>query len=198
MPVPEKTRLRREALARRDAETGRDARSRVIVERVLNLPAYEAAGLISVFVGVGSEVDTLPLIESALARGKRVAVPWVDGRVLRLFELAGPAELAPAPFGLLEPPPDLRADPARAVEPADVDLFVVPGVAFDASGARLGHGRGYYDGLLARARAGVPFVGAAFECQMLDHVPMSERDVYLTGVATESAFHEADSRLRRS
>ena len=196
MPVPEKTRLRREALARRDAEPGRDARSRAIVERVLNLPAWEAANLVSVFVGVGSEVATLPLIESALARGKRVAVPWVDGRVLRLFELAGTADLAPAPFGLLEPPPDLRADASRVIEPAEVDFFVVPGVAFDARGGRLGHGRGYYDELLSRARPGVAFVAAAFECQMIERVPMTERDIYLTGVATEATFHDARARLR--
>ena len=107
--MPEKTRLRREILARRDAENGRDVRSRAIVERALNLPEYAAADLISVFVGVGSEVETLPLIETALSAGKRVAVPWVDGRELRLFELARTAELAAAPFGLLEPPPDLRA-----------------------------------------------------------------------------------------
>lgn len=189
--MPEKTRLRREILARRDAELERPRRSGAVVQRILNLPEYEAAALVSAFVGVGTEVDTLPLIETALARGKRVAVPWVDGRVLRLFDLVRVGDLAPAPFGLLEPPPDLRADASREVTPAEVDLFVVPGVAFDRAGGRLGHGRGYYDGLLARARAGVPFVAAAFECQLVERVPMSPRDVPIDMVATELALHRA-------
>lgn len=193
--MPEKTRLRREILARREAETGRRERSRAVVARILSLPEYLNAGLISAFVGVGSEVETFPLIEAALAAGKRVAVPWVDGRELRLFELRNVGELAPAPFGLLEPPPDLRADASRSVAPSDVDLFVVPGVAFDRRGGRLGHGRGYYDGLLSQARPGAPFVAAAFECQMVGAVPMSERDVFLDAVATERALHRSDRRL---
>ena len=78
-------------LARRDAEPERPRRSRAIVERILNLPEYEAASLVSAFVGVGTEVDTLPFIETALARGKRVAVPWVDGRVLHLLIWRAPA-----------------------------------------------------------------------------------------------------------
>lgn len=195
--MPEKTRLRQEILARRDAEPERPRRSRAIVERILNLPEYEAASLVSAFVGVGTEVDTLPFIETALARGKRVAVPWVDGRVLHLFDLARAGDLAPAPFGLLEPPPDLRADTSREVTPAEVDLFVVPGVAFDLDGGRLGHGRGYYDGMLARARAGVPFVAAAFDCQLVGRVPMSPRDVSVNMIATELALHRVPG-LRRS
>jgi 5-formyltetrahydrofolate cyclo-ligase len=193
--VPEKTRLRREILARRDAEPDRPRRSRAIVERILDLPEYEAANLVCTFVGVGTEVDTLPLIEATLARGKRVAVPWVDGRVLRLFDLAGAGELAPAPFGLLEPPPDLRADASRTATPAEVELFIVPGVAFDRQGGRLGHGRGYYDGLLAQASTEVPFIAAAFECQLVDRVPMTARDVPVHAIATELALHRA-ARLR--
>ena len=193
--MPEKTRLRREALARREAETGRRERSRAVVARILSLPEYHDAGLVSVFVGVGSEVETIPLIESALAAAKRVAVPWVDGRELRLFVLSSLGELAPAPFGLLEPPPDLRADESRSVQPSEVDLFIVPGVAFDRRGGRLGHGRGYYDGLLTRARKGATFIAAAFECQMVDAVPMTERDVFLDAVATERMLYRGNRRL---
>ena len=193
--MPEKTRLRREILARREAETGRRERSRAIVARILSLPEYRDAGVVSVFVGVGSEVETVPLIEAALAAGKGVAVPWVDGRELRLFALANVGELAPAPFGLLEPPADLRADESRSVLPTEVDLFIVPGVAFDRRGGRLGHGRGYYDGLLGRARKGASFVAAAFDCQMVDAVPMTDRDVYLDAIATERVLYRGNRRL---
>ena len=74
-------------------------------------------------------------------------------------------ELAPAPFGLLEPRPELR-DVAHRQDPAGVDLFIVPGVAFDRNGGRLGYGKGYYDGLLPKGRAGVPTIGIGFAVQL--------------------------------
>jgi 5-formyltetrahydrofolate cyclo-ligase len=76
-----------------------------------------------------------------------------------------------------------------------VELFIVPGVAFDRDGGRLGHGRGYYDGLLAQARRGVPVIAAAFECQLVERVPMTPRDVRVDAIATEVALHRA-ARLR--
>jgi 5-formyltetrahydrofolate cyclo-ligase len=70
-----------------------------------------------------------------------------------------------------------------------VDLFVVPGVAFDRAGGRLGHGRGYYDRLLAQARVDAPFVAAAFDCQLVPGVPVTPRDVPVDAIATELALH---------
>lgn len=181
----EKARLRHEVLARRDAEPGRDAKSARIRARVEDLPDFASARTISAFVGVGSEVETLPLIEEALKSGRRVAVPSVIGGRLVLTLLRDVSELAPAPFGLLEPPADLREEPGRLVDAEDVDFFVVPGVAFDAQGGRLGHGKGYYDGLLSRARPDASFTAVAFECQVVDAVPMTERDVRVHRVVTE-------------
>ncbi len=193
--MPEKTRLRREAIDRRESMAGRAAASRDVIQRIAALPEWEAAAVVSAFVGVGSEVETVPLIERALAAGKRVAVPWVSGRELRLFDLRDLRDLAPAPFGLLEPARELRADPSRLIEAAAVDLFVVPGLAFDRAGGRLGHGRGYYDGLLAGARPAAFFVAAAFECQLVEAVPMETRDVAVHAIATERALHRVAGRL---
>ena len=193
--MAEKTRLRREAIERRDAMADRAGASRAVLQRIEAMPEYGAAAVVSAFVGVGSEVETLSLIERALGDRRRVAVPWVSGRELRLFDLRDAAELAPAPFGLLEPPRELRADPARSIEPATIDLFVVPGLAFDRSGGRLGHGRGYYDGLLARARPGAVFVAAAFECQLFETVPREARDGRVHAIATERALHRVAGRL---
>lgn len=187
--MPEKTRLRAEVLARRDALADGGSRSASIVDRVRRLPEYAAAHTVALFIGVRSEVETLPLVEAALAEGKRVAVPWVSGDDLRLFALARSSELAPAAFGLLEPPGWLRNAHARNVAPASVDLFLVPGVAFDRLGGRLGHGRGFYDRLLARSRPGVPLVALAFECQVVEAVPMTHSDVAMHAVVTEDAVH---------
>lgn len=183
--VNEKARLRREVLARRDAEPGREEKSARIRARLAQLPDYESARTIAAFVGVGSEVETLPLIREALKSGRRVAVPSVTGGRLVLTLLRDVSELAPAPFGLLEPPAQLRDEPSRQVDAEDVDFFVVPGVAFDAQGGRLGHGKGYYDGLLSRARPDASFTAVAFECQLVAAVPMTQRDVRVHRVVTE-------------
>jgi len=194
--VNEKARLRREVLARRDAEPGREEKSYRIRARLEELPAYASARTISTFVGVGSEVHTLPLIEAALESGRRVAVPSVvEGRlVLTLLRDAG--ELEPAPFGLLEPPAELRDEPGRRVAPQDVDFFVVPGVAFDDQGGRLGHGKGYYDGLLGQARPDASRTAVAFESQVVARVPMTERDVYVNRVVTEGRVIETAGTAR--
>ncbi len=189
--MPEKTRLRAEVLARRDALADRTTRSRAIAEGVRRLPEYGGARTIALFVGVRSEVETLPLLEAALADGKRVAVPWVAGADLRLFALETPAELAPAPFGLLEPPAVIREDATRNVAPSDIDLFLVPGVAFDRQGGRLGHGRGFYDRLLAASRPGTPFIALAFECQLVEGVPMTASDVPVHAIVTEAGVYRA-------
>jgi 5-formyltetrahydrofolate cyclo-ligase len=175
----EKARLRAEVLARRDALADRPVRDARILAQVQAHPAWAEAGTVSCFVGVKSEVATLPIIEAALAAEKRVGVPVVEGGKLVLYDLRALDELAPAPFGLLEPRADLRT-PARVIDPAGVDLFLVPGVAFDRSGGRVGYGKGYYDGLLPRARAGVPLVGLAYEVQVVASVPMGPTDVRLS------------------
>ena len=181
----EKARLRREVLARRDGEPDRETRSARIRARLESLPDYASARVIAAFAGVGSEVNTLPAIRTALESERRLAVPSVaDGRLV-LTRLLDITELAPAPFGLLEPPAELRDEPGRQVTPAEVDFFVVPGVAFDAGGGRLGHGKGYYDGLLRQARPDASRTAVAFECQIVARVPMSVRDVPMNRVVTE-------------
>lgn len=189
--MDEKTRLRREILARRDLEPDRAQKSAVIGEKVMALPGYRGARLVAWFVGVKSEVETLPFIGRELGAGRRIVVPVVAGGELSLHHIYSLDELAPAPFGLLEPPTRLREDPARLADPATVDFFVVPGVAFDRHGGRLGHGRGYYDRLLARGRPEASRTATGFECQMVESVPMDATDVHVHRVVTEASVYEA-------
>ena len=108
MLTDEKARLRAEVLARRDALDDREARGARIQARVLALPEWTAATMVSSYVGVKSEVATLPLIAAALGAGKGVAVPVVEGTGLTLYRIESLDDLAPAPFGLLEPRRELR------------------------------------------------------------------------------------------
>lgn len=186
-----KAELRREVLGRRALERDREEKSLAIGHRILALPDYTHAGTVAWFVGVGTEVMTLPFIETALEERRRVAVPWVADGDIRLFRLLAVDELQPAGFGLLEPAAELRSDPARFIPPEEVDFFVVPGVAFDRRGGRLGHGKGYYDRLLRAARPQVSRTGIGFDSQLVEAVPMGPGDVWLHRVVTELGVHLA-------
>ena len=189
-----KAELRRLALAARAAAPDREARSVRIGEQVLALPEYAAARAVAAYVGVGDEVATSDLIVAALADGKRVAVPWCDGDELRLTWIEGLDDLAPAPFGLLEPPSDVRIRPERVMQPRSADLLLVPGVAFDRRGARVGHGRGYYDRLLRRCRPDAARVALGFECQVFDQVPAGAGDEPVDCLVTEARVYRFTAR----
>src|SRR5262249_12044960 len=106
------------------------------------------------------------------------------GRIV-LYRIESVEDLAPAPFGLLEPRKELRRK-HRRITATTVSLFLVPGVAFDREGGRLGYGRGYYDSLLAGVKPFVPKVGIASEAQLVERVPMGPSDVPLPVIATEA------------
>ena len=196
MSEEEKVRLRRDGLARRDAEPGREAKSAAIADLVRGFGAFRRAQAVCLYVGVRSEVATLALLEEAWGVGKRLVVPVVTGETLSLIRIASAAELAPAAFGLLEPTGPIRRRADRRVQPAEIDLVIVPGVVFDRRGGRIGYGKGYYDRLLARTRAGAVTLGLAFESQVVHEVPMGPKDVHLQYLATEREIYHFD-RVRR-
>ena len=126
-----KSAIRRAALEARAAVTDPEARAAAIAERLGTLDAYREARTICWYVGVRDEVPTLAMISRAAAERRRTAVPWrATGDGLELFAIDGPGDLAVASFQLLEPSAAVRADATRRVAPSDVDLFIVPGVAF--------------------------------------------------------------------
>jgi len=176
-------------MRRRDAQPNTEALSERICATLKMLPEYQHAETICSYVGVGNEVLTWNFLDAAMAGGKKIVVPYVSKGRLALFRLADLAELGPAPFGLLEPRRELRGQPAQQMEAHDADLFVVPGLAFDTAGTRLGHGKGYYDKLLHLARAETPRVGVAFACQMWPRLPALAYDVSMHAVITEIAVH---------
>jgi 5-formyltetrahydrofolate cyclo-ligase len=104
-------------------------------------------------------------------------------------------ELEEGTYSILEPRAGLRDERDREVDIGEVDLAVVPGVAFDREGGRMGHGKGYYDRLLGRARPDTPLVGLAFECQLFAEIPMDENDVPMDKIITEREVYRGRGRI---
>lgn len=160
----------------------REAASLAIAARLASLPAWVRARTVALHAPLGAEVDTAELARLARAAGKRIAWPRISstGAVLE-FACCTADELVPGPARALEPP---RAAPSLPLDA--IDLVVVPGVAFDASGRRLGRGRGHYDATLARLRPATARVGLAFDEQVVERVPVEPHDVPLDVVVTGS------------
>ena len=189
-----KSGLREAVVARRDAmgTDTRDALSLAIVDKILHLDRYQRSGVVLAYVGFGGELRTDAFIRRVLDDGKVLLLPRVnrEGRRLDLYEVKGPAQdLKAGTWGIREPDPE-RCLPA---EPESIDFALIPGVAFDAQGARLGYGGGFYDKLLAGCPEPGPFlVAAAFELQVVDEVPVEEHDVRLNLVVTEEGKYAAN------
>lgn len=189
-----KQQIREQAHANRNAQENKDELSREIVARCMALPEYQQAKTVLFYLDVRSEVRTRNDLDNALASGKKIVVPYcVDGE-LELFHLTNPEELAIGMYRILEPKAELRTVDAHKVDVKEIDLIIVPGVAFDREGGRTGHGKGYYDKLLEHARPDTPLVALAFECQLFDKIPMQDHDVYMDKVITEKAAYSGRGR----
>ena len=182
----EKLSIRQEALSRRRLQDKKDETSEKILERLRQLAVYQQASTVLFYIGVRSEVRTIAELARLLGQGdKRVVVPYCVDHELELFRLESIDELESGSYRLLEPKRSLRSNPHRSVEITEVDLVVVPGIAFDREGGRLGNGHGYYDRLLANAASTTSLVALAYECQMFPLIPMDDHDIRMHVVITE-------------
>ena len=178
--------LRQRVLDSRDALPAavRTAASAAIVTRIQARADFQSARVVLLTLPFGSEWDTLPLVRAALAAGKTVGVPRVDKttRMLALHAIADPERDIVA--GYRDIPEPLSACPLISRD--RVDFVLVPGVAFDRDGRRLGYGGGYYDRLLPLLSRHAPRVAGAFEVQLVARVPAAPHDVAIDAVVTES------------
>jgi 5-formyltetrahydrofolate cyclo-ligase len=181
-----KVELRRRIASARDAmaPAARAAGAAAALARLVTLPEWRRARTLAATASFGSELDTDPLLAAALGAGKHLALPRIDARTrtLELFYVEDPAtQLAAGRWNIREPIPER----CRRADLAAIDLVIVPGVAFDRRGGRLGYGGGYYDRLLPGMRSGAPRVALAFSAQVVDAVPMGPRDLRVDVVVTE-------------
>jgi 5-formyltetrahydrofolate cyclo-ligase len=178
-----KSDIRQRALKVRRSLTSDEVRSLsgLVAQRLFRLPEFSTAGTIATYVAKSEEVQTARLIDSALAAGKRVLVPRAlpESSNLAFAEIHSISELSPGHFGVLEPQAGATQVPLSAS-----DAVIVPVVAWDEEGNRIGYGKGYFDRALAGSfRA--PKIGLAFESQRVQGVPRSPDDVALDIMVTE-------------
>ncbi len=181
-----KRHIREEMLERRNALPAFKVlkRSNQVLDTLYGMQEFRDATVVLSYISFGTEVNTHGCIRSLLADDARqVLVPVVASRETRsmmLSELQDWSELSTGAYGILEPQPGcIRQRSAR-----EVDLALVPGVAFDRQGHRIGYGGGYYDGLLQRIDGSA--VALAYRFQMLRQLPQEPHDVRVDAVAMEN------------
>ncbi len=200
MVTEAKRALRRQVLDRRDALDPEeiDERSTRIVRRVMALGSYRRGRSRVLFVSIGSEVRTDRLIAETLRSRAHLILPRVGGpeEALALHEVREPeTELRPGAFGV--PEPTAGNCPERS--PYDIDFILVPGLAFDRRGGRLGYGGGFFDYILNLRNDLVDdgaVVAVAFSVQFVDEVPRDSWDVRVPIIVTEDEV--IDTRTGRS
>ena len=182
-----KTALRAAQVARRDGLTPqtRAASAAAIAARVRSLPAWSRARGVLSYMAFGSELDLDALHRELLQQGRLLVAPRVpaQGRVLELRQVADlKQDLAPSRWGIPEPLPER----CPLVDPAQIDLVLVPGVAFDRWGNRLGYGAGFYDRLFLRLLPSALRVACVHDALLVDRVPAEPHDAPVDLLLTES------------
>ena len=183
--------LRERVLAARDAldVRARSEQSAAIAERIADLSSFRSAACVVLTLPFRSEWDTRALLHQALGRGAVVAVPRVNEatRMIDLHRVRDAADDIAAGYrGIPEPLASLPR-----VEPADVAWILVPGVAFDVHGRRLGYGGGYYDRLLPSLPQHAPRIAGAFELQLVESIPAAPHDLTVNAIATATVSYGA-------
>ncbi len=177
-----RTVVRNERKALSKAE--RNAKNEMIRERLEANPLFQAAQHILTYVSTQEEVDTHSLLRNHLGK-KTIVVPTVmkGSQALKLVEFKKWNDLGKGHYGILE----IR-DRAAPAYTGPLDLILVPGIAFDREGHRIGYGKGYYDTLLKKYPE-IPTIGLAYELQIVDAIPRENHDISVETVLTESNLY---------
>jgi 5-formyltetrahydrofolate cyclo-ligase len=148
-------------------------------QRLEAVRVFREASTLLLFYSFGSEVPTAGIIQRSLDEGRRVFLPLLEAGQMLAAELRPGDSLAATTYGPKEPSRRV------AVDPAEVDLVVAPGLGFDRLGYRLGYGGGHYDRFLSKLRADIPRLGIAFHQQLLEALPREPGDERLDLVVTD-------------
>ncbi|WP_343209051.1 5-formyltetrahydrofolate cyclo-ligase [Anaerolentibacter hominis] len=179
MTVPGKNEIRIQMKEQRRKLTPEDAAelSSFMTEAVLSHPEYKKRRVLLLFSSIRREPDTRNLAVQALEDGHVAAFPRVEGREIRFYRVRELNELVPGTMGILEP------DPRELVQ-GEKALMILPGLAFDLSGNRIGYGGGYYDRYLAEHANDLYLLALAYDFQVLDRIPAEDTDWQMDEIIT--------------
>lgn len=158
---------------------------REIINRLKNEDYYKNGENIFVYIGFNSEIDTKIFINEALKDRKRIYVPKVIGREMILIKINSLENLVTNKYGILEPIGD-KSD----LDVNNLDLIIMPGVAFDRNGNRIGYGGGYYDRFLEGENIHCKRVALAYDFQILDNIESEEHDIKVNYIISEKRVLE--------
>lgn len=186
-----KSEIRKRVVAWRKTLSWEDVikRSQQIGVRLFSLSEFRQAKRILFYVSYDNEVYTHEMIKHALRYRKQIFVPMsqVEQYTLTISELVDfELDLIPATYGILEPKPEC----IRPANPKELNMVIVPGIAFDIQGNRLGHGVGYYDNFLRFLPPHIMTIALAFTEQIIDELPKTERDVPINKIITENKIYD--------
>ncbi len=171
-----KTELRQKVLTllREQKEEERLAKSLVILDKLLKKLEFQKALTVLFYAAFDGEVDTFEMMQRAQQLGKRIGLPYIVRKEKRMIPTVVESiekDLVAGPYGVKQPRETSRE---KTLSPDELDLVIVPGLAFDRHNHRLGRGQGYYDRFLKGLSARIPTIGLAFDFQIVDHLPPKE------------------------
>ncbi len=187
-PRSEKQSLRDRIAILKKSQTQQEAleKSARIKETILKTHEFNKARTILFYAAMEGEVQTKGMMEEALSLGKRIALPKVSGKKLLLHEISSLHQLEKSGMGIPEP----KGSPKISLK--EIGIIILPGIAFDRSGNRLGRGEGYYDRLLSQSDPRTPRIALAFGFQVVAKVPAGANDQKIHKIITEGGIIECE------
>ena len=189
----DKKSLRKEILAKRNIMDAieKEEKDRKILDEFYESNYYREAKNIFIYISYDSEINTKGIIKKALRDNKKIYVPRTEfkTRLMDAVEITSLNNLIESEYGILEPSVE-----EPHIDPNEIDLIVVPGVAFDRNGGRMGYGAGFYDRYFKKINEDnmkkVIKLALAYDFQILEKIPMNEQDVPVNYIITEKEFYQ--------
>ena len=148
-----------------------------IFNKIANLEEVKHASVAALFVSLADEPQTGDFIKQLLSQNRRVVVPRIEGDEMEFYDISG--GLQQGSFNIMEP------TAKTPVEPSEIDVMIVPGIAFTCNGARCGRGKGFYDKYLSRNGFHAHTIGVCYPCQIVEELPTEPHDKILNKVIYE-------------
>lgn len=160
------------------SKNDRTKNSRMIIDKLFSLDEFKRAKRVMIYISKNNEVDTHKAIKMAIKIGKEVITPKIVGKKILPYRLYSFSDLSLGPFSILEPPKKNKT------KKSTIDLFVIPGMAFDMFGNRIGHGYGYWDRFLNGINKKT-IIGLAFDSQIVSRIIREPHDINVSKIITD-------------